>query len=263
MIQGALAVCLIPVIIVFLIVIVEKMLSSNITNEKEQQTSQFQDPIVQDSIAPDSYVLSRFNWELRKKLQDRMEEEWRRNGKQVRKANGDYRIDFERAVEQKKLSLERSGMTADYVLRFIQKHEGNPTRLEVDNVLRRTLDDIIRQVEEEQSNAMFTGTISPSDFFALRTGILGDIVGVYIIWNQTKNMFYVGQAKRLYFRVNQHFTGHGNGDVYADYKYGDQFRIQLITLRESGYDDLDKLERDMILRYHANVDGYNKTSGNQ
>ena len=91
----------------------------------------------------------------------------------------------------------------------------------------------------------------------------GDIVGVYIIHNQTKGMYYVGQAKRVFFRVNQHFTGHGNGDVYADYKYGDDFAIKIVKLSNSGYADLDRLEKDLIDRYDAFNSGYNKTSGNQ
>jgi excinuclease UvrABC nuclease subunit len=87
-------------------------------------------------------------------------------------------------------------------------------------------------------------------------------VGVYIIYNATKNKHYVGQAKRLFFRVNQHFTGHGNGDVYSDYKLGDKFTIVLLSLQDSGYYDLDKLEKDMIKKYHAYTEGYNRTAGN-
>lgn len=66
----------------------------------------------------------------------------------------------------------------------------------------------------------------------------------------------------MIFRINQHFTGHGNGDVYADYKYGDQFKIRAIRLVDSGYSDLDKLERDLIEKYEAYQLGYNKTKGN-
>ena len=50
--------------------------------------------------------------------------------------------------------------------------------------------------------------------------------------------------------------------MYADYKFGDDFSIKVIRLAESGYDDLDKLEKDMIKKYNAYSIGYNKTSGN-
>ena len=35
----------------------------------------------------------------------------------------------------------------------------------------------------------------------------------------------MGQGKAVLDRVNHHFSGRGNGDVYADYKYGDFFTI--------------------------------------
>ena len=89
------------------------------------------------------------------------------------------------------------------------------------------------------------------------------MVGVYVIYNATRGMYYVGQAKRLYFRVNQHFTGHGNGDVYADYKYGDIFTIKIIALANSGFSTLNELEKEAITYYDAYRRGYNKTRGNR
>ena len=86
--------------------------------------------------------------------------------------------------------------------------------------------------------------------------------GVYILYNKTKNMYYVGQAQKLFDRVNKHFTGKGNGDVYADYKYGDYFTIKMISLGKSGYYSLNALEKDTISRYNAFSRGYNKTRGN-
>lgn len=48
-------------------------------------------------------------------------------------------------------------------------------------------------------------------------------------------LYYVGQGKSVFQRVNNHFTSHGNGDVYADYKYGDEFTIKMIALENSGF----------------------------
>ena len=63
-------------------------------------------------------------------------------------------------------------------------------------------------------------------------------------------------------RVNTHFTGRGNGDVYADYKYGDVFTIKMIALDRSGFSTLNELERYTISYYDAYHKGYNKTRGN-
>ncbi len=86
--------------------------------------------------------------------------------------------------------------------------------------------------------------------------------GVYILFNRSRNLYYVGQSLRVFSRVNSHFTGKGNGDVYADYIYGDDFRIRMISLKGSGYRNLDDLERETIERYDAYAKGYNRTKGN-
>lgn len=107
-----------------------------------------------------------------------------------------------------------------------------------------------------------SNSMTPEAFFALKRQQTQDISGVYILYNRTKNMPYVGQATRLFFRINQHLTGHGNGDVYADYKYGDEFDINYVPLQNSGFDSLDALEKAKIAEYNAYEQGYNKTQGN-
>ena len=91
----------------------------------------------------------------------------------------------------------------------------------------------------------------------------GDFTGVYVIHNTTRNLYYVGQSVRVVGRVTQHLTGHGNGDVYADLKYGDAFEISVVSLTQSGYESLDALERDAIDAFDAYGRGYNRTRGNR
>ena len=116
--------------------------------------------------------------------------------------------------------------------------------------------------------------LTPDQFLAIRQGQMEQsrkhpelsmkgFAGVYILYNKTKNMYYVGQGKQLFSRVNSHFTGKGNGDVYADYKYGDVFTIKLLPLDGSGCATLNELERKTIKTYNAFASGYNKTRGNR
>lgn len=116
--------------------------------------------------------------------------------------------------------------------------------------------------------------ITPEEFLKIRNSSNGgrgrkhisteyDFPGVYIIYNHTQDMYYVGQGKKVFQRVNNHFTGHGNGDVYADYKYGDDFTIKMIALEKSGFKTLNELERNTIMTYNAYSRGYNKTKGNK
>ena len=121
-------------------------------------------------------------------------------------------------------------------------------------------ENLLKQCKELLDNKK---AISPEDFFEIRKNkIIDEFTGVYVIYNIDKDMYYVGQATRIIFRVNQHFTGRGNGDVYADYKYGDSFTIRLLPLSTSGYDSLDRFEKEMIDATGAYINGYNKTQGN-
>ncbi len=90
-----------------------------------------------------------------------------------------------------------------------------------------------------------------------------NLPGVYILFNMTRNMYYVGQGQKVFDRINNHFTGKGNGDVYADYKYGNQFTIKIIYLKTSGFKTLNELEKAAISKYNSYYAGYNKTRGNK
>lgn len=131
--------------------------------------------------------------------------------------------------------------------------------------------DVKKKITGLANNAL---EVTPEEFFKIRNASIGgrgnmhistkyDFAGVYILYNYSKNMYYVGQGKKVFQRVNCHFTGHGNGDVYADYKYGDSFTITMIALENSGFDTLNELERNTIKTYNAYSKGYNKTRGNR
>jgi hypothetical protein len=114
--------------------------------------------------------------------------------------------------------------------------------------------------------------MTPQEFMEMRKATCGskksyastkNFAGVYILHNRSKNMYYVGQGQKVFDRVHSHFTGRGNGDVYADYKYGDSFTIKMIALEKSGFKSLNELERNTIATYNSFAKGYNKTRGNK
>lgn len=129
---------------------------------------------------------------------------------------------------------------------------------------------INKKIENLANNTL---EMTPEEFFKMRKtsfdshhssyAMKKNFAGVYILFNQTKNMYYVGQGKQIFNRVNAHFTGKGNGDVYADYKYGNKFTIKMIALENSGFSTLNELERNAISKYNAYYKGYNKTRGNK
>lgn len=81
--------------------------------------------------------------------------------------------------------------------------------------------------------------------------------------NLEHGSYYVGQSINVMDRVNSHFTGSGNGDVYADYKYGTPFDVTIVPLEGSGYNTLNSLEKAYINHYDASRKGYNRNSGNR
>lgn len=130
----------------------------------------------------------------------------------------------------------------------------------------------IKQINEELKEFLFsTRELTPVEFNDLRTQKKGNtyiskaynIPGVYILENHSDNMFYVGQGKKVLDRVHSHFSGRGNGDVYADFKYGAKFTIKIIPLQQTNYTNLNDLEREYIRLLGAYTYGYNKNRGNK
>ena len=68
---------------------------------------------------------------------------------------------------------------------------------------------------------------------------------------------YVGQSVNVLHRVHQHLTGHGNGDVYADFKNGMYLYVQVRLCSE---ETLNDMERSLISMFDYRK-MYNKTRG--
>ncbi|ELL44619.1 excinuclease [Spiroplasma melliferum IPMB4A] len=87
--------------------------------------------------------------------------------------------------------------------------------------------------------------------------------GVYIIWNKTKNIYYVGQSKNMKKRLNNHFkNGDVNNIIFAkDWYNDDEFYYKYYFCDTK--DELDLLEKKYIELYNSFENGYNKTGGNK
>ena len=124
------------------------------------------------------------------------------------------------------------------------------------------LDQIKRTVYERKINVHNDG------FLNLRHEIKFShkeiIIGVYIIWNKTKNKYYVGQSKDVNKRIyHQHFCSLGpkNYLFFQDWSNNDEFLVKIIPCTTK--DELDRLEKMYIEQYDAFNSGYNSTGGNK
>lgn len=96
-------------------------------------------------------------------------------------------------------------------------------------------------------------TASAEEFMSRRKALVqqGEVTGIFIVHNATKDLYYVGQSAKAIDRAALQFLGRGNCDVYADFKYGDAFNVRIVPLSTSGYENLNELKRTAIKALEA------------
>lgn len=147
------------------------------------------------------------------------------------------------------------------ILIFIYAYNQN----EKDNKLRKERIRINRErINKLKAFVDSQGKITPEAFLKSRKNHeINDFKGCYIIHNLSKDIYYVGQSIHVVSRLNNHFTGKGNNDVYFDYRNGQNFSISVVPLAISKDNTLNSEERHLISAYNAYDNGYNKTRGNK
>lgn len=115
-------------------------------------------------------------------------------------------------------------------------------------------------------------TIENNDSFIMLKTLSGfeyeKITGCYIIHNKENDKYYVGQSKDVYKRLKQHFKGTvPNNPIFAEDYYtsklenkSELFEVKIIKCETK--DELDSMEKKLILDYDSWNSGYNRTSGN-
>lgn len=87
------------------------------------------------------------------------------------------------------------------------------------------------------------------------------IKGVYIIFNKSTGMYYVGQSMNIGERLKSHLKGYGSSDVYKSIVNDDNVLMTFIEFNNN-FNDLDEMERRYITHYDSYNNGYNRTRGN-
>ena len=96
-------------------------------------------------------------------------------------------------------------------------------------------------------------TASVEEFMSQRKALIqqGEVTGVFIVHNATKDLYYVGQSAKAIDRVALQFLGRGNCDVYADFRYGDSFDVRIVPLSGSCFESLTELKHSAIQALEA------------
>lgn len=102
-----------------------------------------------------------------------------------------------------------------------------------------------------EEDSQITG--GAEEFMSQRNALAqqGEVTGIFIVHNATKNLYYVGQSAKAIDRSALQFLGRGNCDVYADFKYGDAFNVHIVPLSKSGYENHNELKRAAIKALEA------------
>ena len=118
------------------------------------------------------------------------------------------------------------------------------------------------------TTSFYTYLVTSEEFLKLWDDLRSvDRSGCYIILSYGKkkdiedfldyNSIYIGQSEKVFNRVRNHLTGHGNGDVYCDVRNGDTVYVKIIYCWPY---ELNSLEKKLIDLFDA-TSSYNKTSG--
>ena len=88
-------------------------------------------------------------------------------------------------------------------------------------------------------------------------------IGTYVLYNETKNKYYVGQAKESFKRIREHFKIE---QIAIDHRDGDVIKVKILNATDASelYTEyrIDHLEKTAIEVFDASKSGYNKTTGN-
>lgn len=133
------------------------------------------------------------------------------------------------------------------------------------NILQLKISDLNFLINNIEPTKNEDGWIKIKDAFNFSNRDLESKKGVYIIWNKTKNIYYVGQSKNLYKRIfTQHFsisTADVKNVIFAKDWYDSNEFLYKIFFCETK-DELDNLEKKYIEIYDSFKNGYNSTNGN-
>ena len=85
-------------------------------------------------------------------------------------------------------------------------------------------------------------------------------MGIYVLFNETKNKYYIGQSKELFARIKKHFEVE---QIATDYMKGDVIKVKILNASELDSDyRIDHIEKTGIELFDSSNSGYNKTNGN-
>lgn len=177
-------------------------------------------------------------------------------------------IKFENQIAELNLNIAEQNKSIQAA-----KNEIENSKHKYETISKETKDNIKKLTEKELADIKSVQPLgiehTDTDFVPLKKFIgyeYEKIIGCYIIKNNEKDRYYVGQSKDVVKRIRQHFRGTvPNNIIFAEDYFNsinkeNLFSIKIIRLNTK--DELDRNEKRLIEEYDANITGYNSTKGN-
>ncbi len=82
-----------------------------------------------------------------------------------------------------------------------------------------------------------------------------DLVGMFILYNQTKDKYFVGADHRVFDGITWQIDGHGFINVYADIQSGDDWEVRIIPIHKTNYKNIEDMWYDGLSVFRANYEG--------
>lgn len=83
-----------------------------------------------------------------------------------------------------------------------------------------------------------------------------DFAGLYYIKNITKKKCYVGRADNVYKKVERHFKGHENQEIFNDFNENNIFVVCFIKYEKEAYGSFEEFIADKIEQLQPRLIGY-------
>lgn len=180
--------------------------------------------------------------------------------------NGDFDSDSNITEEELNWLKQVIGEDYDYdphtlPLHYVRLKKAQYERNQNKGNVRKELDKLRKKLRK----------YTPEELLELKSKIeresrgIHNFSGIYIIHNCQLDIYYVGQAEKVFDRVYIHFIKDptGNPEIYNDYSLGDKFNISLIPLENTSFSSLNELEDNAIRAYNSLAPaGYNRMPGN-
>ena len=83
-----------------------------------------------------------------------------------------------------------------------------------------------------------------------------DFAGLYYIKNITKKKCYVGRGDKVFKKVERHFKGYENQEIFNDFEKNDKFVVAFIKYEEDSNDSFEEFVVEKMEQLQQKLEGY-------